>query len=138
MNLIPGRLEQAEAAVARVRMADGSRLQAAVDARRAAPGSPVTLGIRPERLGPAADPDNRLPVRVGLIEPLGDQSLLYLDWGDADEPLVAQVSSAGTPERGAALELGLPSEDCHLFDEQGLAFERTSPTLDTLGSGPSR
>ncbi len=137
MNLIPGELERADAAAAWVRLADGSRLQAAVDARHAAPGTPVTLGIRPERLGPAAGPDNRLAVRVGLIEPLGDQSLLYLDWGEADEPLVAQVSATGTPERGTALELGLPAEDCHLFDERGLAFERTSAILAPLRSGPS-
>ena len=124
MNLIPGELERSDAAAAWVRLADGSRLKAAVDARRAAPGSPVTLGIRPERLSPAAGPDNRLPARVSLIEPLGDQSLLYLEWGNADEPLVAQVPAPAAPGRDAILELGLPAEDCHLFDEQGLAFER--------------
>ena len=133
MNLIRGELERADAAAAWVRLADGSRLQAAVDARRAAPGSPVTLGIRPERLGPAADSGNRLPARVGLIEPLGDQSLVYLDWGQADEPVVAQVPSACAPEPGAILELRLAAGDCHLFDEQGLAFERCG----TLSSGSS-
>ncbi|MDE1929058.1 MAG: ATP-binding cassette domain-containing protein, partial [Burkholderiales bacterium] len=50
MNFMPGTLVTATPDRATVRLAGGETLHAAVDARRLAPGAPVTLGVRPEHL----------------------------------------------------------------------------------------
>jgi len=119
MNLIPAVLETANAVEASVRLADGSAIRVAVDARRAKVGSSVTLGIRPDRLSLAGDAPNRLAGRLGLCEHLGDRMLLYMDWSESAEPLVVETSAREVPSVGQDLVLGIPSAECHLFDQYG-------------------
>jgi multiple sugar transport system ATP-binding protein len=127
MNLIPAQLESANLEGALVRLTDGTRIRVAVDARRAAPGASVTLGVRPDRLSPGADGPNGLHGRLGLFEHLGDRVLLYVDWLKDAEPLVVEVSARQVPSGGEALGLGIRPEDCHLFDAQGEAFSHPAP-----------
>ncbi|WP_418320716.1 ABC transporter ATP-binding protein [Piscinibacter sakaiensis] len=125
MNILPGRLLRAEADHAIVDLF-GNEVVAAVDARRAAAGDAVWLGIRPEHLGVDRD-GNAAALRLTLrqIERLGDSSLLHLAASD-DAPLVTlRVDGAASDRPGAALALRLPAECCHLFDANGDAFPRT-------------
>ena len=125
MNVLPGRLVRAEAdhAVVDVR---GEQVTVAVDARSAAAGAAVTLGIRPEHLveGEAAT-SSPLHATLQHVERLGDASLLYLSV-QPDAPLVTlRVEGAATHQPGEHVTLRLRAEQCHLFDAGGQAFRRT-------------
>ena len=66
-----------------------------VGRREPAAAGPVTLGVRPEHVRLAPDGEG-WPAAVSLIEPMGDETLVFLDYGgpgsivakdDAEEPL---------------------------------------------------
>ncbi len=125
MNVLPGRLVRAEAdhAVVDVR---GEQVTVAVDARSAAAGAAVTLGIRPEHLVEGeAETSSPLHTTLLHVERLGDASLLYLSV-QPDAPLVTlRVEGAATHQPGERVTLRLRAEQCHLFDAAGQAFRRT-------------
>ena len=125
MNVLPGRLVRAEAehAVVDVR---GEQVTVAVDARSAAAGAVVTLGIRPEHLVEGeAETSSPLHTTLQHVERLGDASLLYLSV-QPDAPLVTlRVEGAATHQPGERITLRLRAEQCHLFDAGGQAFRRT-------------
>jgi multiple sugar transport system ATP-binding protein len=133
MNRLPGRLRAAGDALATVELVglDATvTVTVAVDARRAAAGDPVTLGIRPEHLilGDAG-PDDLLSAALSLpvvqTERLGDVSLLYLRAAPEAAPLTLRVDGASAVWPGQHLTLRLHAGQCHLFDATGQAFERT-------------
>jgi len=125
MNVLPGRLVRAEAdhAVVDVR---GEQVTVAVDARSAAAGAAVTLGIRPEHLVEGeAETSSPLHTTLLHVERLGDASLLYLSV-QPDAPLVTlRVEGAATHQPGERVTLRLRAGQCHLFDVGGQAFRRT-------------
>jgi multiple sugar transport system ATP-binding protein len=125
MNVMPGRLVRAEAdhAVVEVR---GEQVTVAVDARGAAAGAALTLGIRPEHLieGEAGGA-SRLHLTMAQMERLGESSLLYLRL-DADSPLVTlRLEGSASRAPGQPVTVSLLPDRCHLFDAQGRAFRRT-------------
>ena len=135
MNILQATLRQAEAERAIVDLA-GIEVSVAVDARRAAIGSQVTLGFRPEHIGVGgvgnvrdAAPGAALPVRVRHVERLGDVSLLYVDFesapGRAPKVLTVRQEGSVRPQVGTPLSLRLAPESLHLFDADGLAFARS-------------
>jgi len=125
MNILPGRLVRAEAdhAVVDVR---GEHVRVAVDARAAAAGSEVSLGIRPEHLVESeAETSSPLPVTLRHMERLGDASLLYLAV-QPDAPLITmRVEGTAPHETGERITLRVRATQCHLFDRAGKAFRRT-------------
>jgi multiple sugar transport system ATP-binding protein len=85
---------------------------------------PATLGIRPEHVVVASGGNGEgkatieLPVR--LVEPLGKDTLLYLDAG-TERPFVAVTEGLGMAEvqAGARLSLFLEPRQIHLFGADG-------------------
>ena len=125
MNVMPGKLVRAEADHAVVEV-HGEQLTVAVDARGAAAGAPVSVGIRPEHLrhGDAGE-GSPLHTRVTQMERLGDESLLYLSIAP-DAPLVTLRIEGHAPQSsGDSVTLRLPPEQCHLFDAVGKAYPRS-------------
>jgi multiple sugar transport system ATP-binding protein len=125
MNVMPGKLVRAEADHAVVEV-HGEQLKAAVDARGAAAGAPVTIGIRPEHLlaGETGE-GSQLHVTLHQMERLGDESLLYLNIAP-DAPLVTLRLEGHAPHAaGERITLRLRPEQCHLFDAAGKAYRRT-------------
>ncbi|BAL97129.1 ABC transporter ATP-binding protein [Rubrivivax gelatinosus] len=126
MNVLPGRLLAAAPTHATVDVA-GIAVTAAVDARGAAPGAAVSLGVRPEHLvvGDDARAGTPMPLVLRQLERLGDSSLLYLEAG-AGAPLVTlRVDGAASVPPGTRVPLQIPAEACHLFDASGQAFPRS-------------
>ena len=125
MNVLPGRLVQAEADYAVVDLR-GEQVRVAVDARAAAPGAEVSLGIRPEHLVEGvAEASSPLHATLQHVERLGDASLLYLAI-QPDAPLITQrVEGMASHEPGQRVTLRLRATQCHLFDCAGKAFRRT-------------
>jgi multiple sugar transport system ATP-binding protein len=126
MNLLSGSLVHAEAQHADIDVI-GIRVRAAVDARRLPPGSPVSVGVRPEH-APVADTGEgaSLPVIVTHVERLGDVSLLYVTAeGAAKGPLTVRMEGSSRPDPGTRLTLRLRPQDLHVFSSEGVACPRT-------------
>jgi multiple sugar transport system ATP-binding protein len=125
MNVMPGKLVRAEPthAVVEVR---GEQLTVAVDARGAAAGAQVAVGIRPEHLQHGAEGSgSQLHTKLRQMERLGDESMLYLEISP-DAPLVTlRVEGNASHPEGEPVTLRLAPEQCHLFDAAGKAFRRT-------------
>jgi multiple sugar transport system ATP-binding protein len=126
MNFITATLESADAQTAWVTLADGSRVRCHVDARTAAPGATVTLGVRPEHLRPAAAGDNTLQAKVTFVDLLGGSSYAYFDFPEAELSLTAELHGRSALRAGDTVCLAVPPEACYLFDAQGLAFKRSA------------
>ncbi len=123
MNFLPATLISADEARAVVRLVGGESLEAAVDARRLAPGAAVTLGLRPEHteLGSA---QQHLVRPVLWQERLGESTSLYLDSGVVGSPWTVKAPGHTHAAPGHRIAFSLPAHSLHLFDGQGLALER--------------
>ena len=75
-------------------------------------GRRVTLGVRPEHLLPAAG--EGLQARVDVVEPVGSEAFLHLDFGG--RALVSRLPPAALPEPGAQLRLRADPAHLHFFD----------------------
>jgi multiple sugar transport system ATP-binding protein len=135
MNFLPAKLVRADADGAVVALADGTELQVAVDASAAAPGTAVTLGIRPEHVqrhaGAAAGA--RLRGTVRAVERLGEGSYVYLSTsadaapGAIDQMITIKEPGDSEAVEDSVIEVALPRASCHLFDRDGRAFPRLEP-----------
>jgi multiple sugar transport system ATP-binding protein len=128
MNFIAATVESAAPGVVRVRTAGGALVEAAVDGAGAAPGAPVTLGIRAEHLAVQAGcaaKDNLVEAQLRHVEYLGDQSVAYADLPGSEALVAARTAPGAALAPGTRLPLHLPAMHCHLFDSGGRAFART-------------
>jgi len=125
MNIMAGILSRAEERYAVVDIR-GEQITVAVDARSAAPGAPVWLGIRPEHLliGDSGA-GSALRVTLHQLERLGNESLLYLDVAPDMPKITLRIDGYSSHRAGANLLVSLHPEHCHLFDTNGCAFKRT-------------
>ncbi|RSZ56091.1 sn-glycerol-3-phosphate ABC transporter ATP-binding protein UgpC [Massilia atriviolacea] len=128
MNFIGADVAHIGAIGVRVRLADGTLIDADCDGGAAAIGDKVTLGIRAEHmalLAAGSAQANMVGAVVGHVEYLGDQTVVYASM-QGDPALIALRQ----PQGGAALRAGeriavhLPPAHCHLFDADGRAFAR--------------
>ncbi len=106
MNMIPG-TEHA----ARLVTVTGSHLD--LPGHALDPGASVTLGIRPQDLriveGPAL-----LTGAVSVVEPLGSETLAYVDIGGLE--IIASADGRAKIRPGQVVHLAAPPEAMHLFD----------------------
>jgi len=93
-------------------------------------GKVLTLGIRPEHIQ-LGDGDMSLTVMPTVIERLGAQTVAYaaLDANEA-ENFCAMLSGSIAIRAEVPLKAGIRVADCHLFDEDGMAFERRVELTD--------
>ncbi|QZX99472.1 ABC transporter ATP-binding protein [Halobaculum rubrum] len=99
-----------------------------------APGTQVTLGVRPEDVYPeefrddAADPTELIDAEVDVMEPMGDEIFVYLMLAEdtesgmggdvsGDDSLLMSVSPDSTLEEGDRLDVALDRAKVHLFDD---------------------
>jgi multiple sugar transport system ATP-binding protein len=138
MNFLPGKLLVAEPRQARVALRDGTELTAAVDATRAAAGSEVTVGVRPEHVvqvagtGAAEADVGRFRGEVVLVENLGESALIYLRLPGTEGLTLCRIEGASMVKDGAQIELGVAAGSLHVFDADGVAFPRTVEALPGL------
>jgi multiple sugar transport system ATP-binding protein len=80
-------------------------------------GRPLTLGVRPEDVGPVRPgAEVRLTLEVALVERLGPVSLVTLAHGDWS--VTARLSGACPWVERTAVEVELALEQAHLFDRE--------------------
>ena len=61
---------------------------------------------------------------VDIVEKLGEVTLLYVNTGKEDQPIVAKLDGEVNVEKGATVGLTAPVGNLHVFDEKGMAFKR--------------
>ncbi|WP_022705165.1 ABC transporter ATP-binding protein [Pseudorhodobacter ferrugineus] len=89
-------------------------------ARDAGQTGPITVGIRPDDLR-VTDGPSSFEGRVVLLEPLGAETLAYVDIGGQE--VVARADGRNPPALGAVVQLHVAPENLHLFDGDGKAVE---------------
>ena len=77
-------------------------------------GGPATLGVRPEHLRLADGPEG-WPATVSLVEPLGDETLVFLDYG-GPAWLVAKVGAEDKVAAGERRHFTLRPDKIVFFD----------------------
>ncbi len=82
-----------------------------------------TLGVRPEHLevSPIGSGENAFALEcdIGLVEPLGKDTLLYFDH-NAERPTIAVVDGSDSGHKaGDRMGLSIPAEALYLFDSDG-------------------
>jgi multiple sugar transport system ATP-binding protein len=79
----------------------------------------LTAGIRPEHLEVGDIPGETAALRatIDVVEFLGNEELLHARVGDKD--IVAVVDSSQRIKPGDVLDIKVPLEELHLFDEEG-------------------
>ena len=124
MNLVPGHIDGVGEEGAKVRLRDGSKVLAAVRAGEATVGMAVTLGVRSEHLSlDLSGPGDHIETRVHWVEQLGDTTFAYLESAAAQAP-VLRLPGETPVNVGDTLRVRVPPKRAHVFDEQGMAFEK--------------
>ncbi|RKU10506.1 glycerol-3-phosphate ABC transporter ATP-binding protein [Candidatus Poribacteria bacterium] len=77
-------------------------------------GKSVTLGIRPEDIHVDENGRNQILTQVELVEPLGNNALLYLR--TEKNSFVAQSNLANLPQHNTPLTVSFDINKAHLFD----------------------
>ncbi len=100
----------------------GQSIQLPVASRPGMVGQTLTLGIRPEHLI-LGDGDMTIVVTPSVIERLGVNTVAYANL-PTGEPYCALLSGSAPVRVEQAMATGIRAADCHLFDAEGIAFER--------------
>jgi multiple sugar transport system ATP-binding protein len=83
-------------------------------------GGPVVLGLRPEdaAVGPASGETarDRISAEITVIEPLGDDMLVYLSAGEED--FVLKLEPSTDLEVGAPVSVSIDTSKVHVFDDE--------------------
>ncbi|MGP1394915.1 MAG: ABC transporter ATP-binding protein [Inquilinaceae bacterium] len=119
MNLIDVRVANGNGGP-KLALADGTRIPIpGRPTRTLADGEAVTMGIRPDDLVAVTDHSPiaeawRFDARINVVEPLGSESLLFLDLGGQE--LVGKVEGRIVPRAGEKVRVGFNLDHLHLFD----------------------
>ncbi len=118
MNLIGGEVRQKEGGP--VFVFNGWHVS--LEGMGEVPGGPAKLGVRPEAVrveGVAGG----YRARVTLVEPLGKETLVYLDYG-AEHLVIAVANPSFRVEEGATIEFDFRGGRPYLFDGEGRRRDR--------------
>jgi ABC-type sugar transport system ATPase subunit len=125
MNLLPATVVACGSAGVTCALADGTRLNAAVDGSTLEAGAAVNLGLRPEH-ALADGTGESLSGRVQMVEHLGEVNLLYLAL-DCGADAVVRGDGGQAVQIGQRLSFQVDMAAFHLFDESGRAMRRLQP-----------
>ena len=86
-------------------------------------GAPVTLGVRPEHLNAEGEGQSQIKGEVFAVERLGGETYLYVRT-EGERELTVHAAGDKTVSAGESIAIGFDFNDCHLFGNQGNAFQR--------------
>jgi lactose/L-arabinose transport system ATP-binding protein len=96
----------------------GAAIEARIRGTRPAPGSQVTVGMRPEHCEIAADPAAGIVLSVDMEEDLGGVSYLHARTA-AGHPFVLERRGERKTYEGREITVTIPPERALVFDEAG-------------------
>lgn len=108
--------------------------------RLKAPSSPdrVTLGIRPEDLHVAGSaypdgPTATVQFTIDVLEPMGNEIIVYAHADGIDEAVVARVAPQDLPDPGSPIDLALDLNQLHLFEaDTGEVISKKEPVSSAV------
>ena len=118
VGFLKGRVSRLDAQSCEVELDAGTRILLPLSGPSLSPGSPVTLGIRPEHLNLAKPGECSLTVTADVGERLGSDTYCHVITA-CGEPLTLRIRGDMASRYGEQLQLHLDSEHCHLFDADG-------------------
>ena len=92
-------------------------------------GATLTLGIRPEHIAIGAG-DLSLTITPSVVERLGANTVAYASLGEDSENYCAMLPGTVALRTDEPVKTGIRAADCHLFDQNGMAFERRVEMTD--------
>jgi ABC-type sugar transport system ATPase subunit len=123
MNTLPAKIAVA-GGQATVQPDMGSPVRLLAEVPATASGRPGTFGVRPEDLKLTTGSDAIFRGRVDIVEKLGEVTLLYVDCGNPELPVVAKLEGDPGVVKGQTIGLTATPDRVHGFDENGIAFRR--------------
>jgi multiple sugar transport system ATP-binding protein len=123
MNFLSGAVAGSKEGAVSVRLAGGERIDVPAEAGHAGEGAKVTLGIRPEHF--TVGDGGVLGGEVLVAERLGGATFLHVKTGSGDL-LTVQTDGDSPVRMHDRVGLRASPDDCHLFDEAGLAIPRAT------------
>ena len=101
----------------------GASVTLPVTAPPDAAGKTLTLGIRPEHLVLTGG-EMTLALTPSVVEHLGQQTIAYATLPGTDSSFSIVLAGDQVLTDSREVRIGFNATDCHLFDENGAAFER--------------
>jgi ABC-type sugar transport system ATPase subunit len=123
MNTVPCVVE-AGGGQPRVKPENGASIPVTAAIPAGAAGKKGTFGVRPEDLTVTTGPDAIFTGKVDIVEKLGEVTLVYVDCGNAEIPIVAKLDGDAEVDKGDTVGLTAIIPNRHVFDEKGMAFTR--------------
>lgn len=107
----------------KVQVAEAGEMVVPVAPRGDLKGKKLTLGIRPEHTR-LTKSDLTLNLHANVVERLGIHTVTYANLPNDDEVFCTVQEGTAPIEANSEFSIGINAIDCHLFDEEGVAFER--------------
>ena len=123
MNTVPCTVEAA-GVNARVKPLNGMSVKVQEVIPQGAVGKPATFGVRPEDLTITTNGNAIFRGKVDIVEKLGEVTMIYVDCGNPEEPVIAKLDGDSQLEKGQEVSLTATIGNLHVFDEKGSAFPR--------------
>jgi ABC-type sugar transport system ATPase subunit len=118
MNFFKARVDKKGAATVTLSGPDLAPFDLPTPSFAAPIGAAVTIGVRPEHLGPAASSGFKVAGAVELVERLGETSYAHVRAADS-AAFIAETRGREAPKAGDPITLGAADQDLHIFDEHG-------------------
>jgi len=123
MNTVPCTIES-EGTAASVKPDNGRSVKGLAAIPAGQKGKKGTFGVRPEDITLTSGADAIFTGTIDIVEKLGEVTLLYVDCGDPEEPVIAKIDGIAQAQKGEKVGLTAPVDCLHVFDENGHAFRR--------------
>ena len=124
MNILPVKITAAGPETA-LELNGNQNLRIAIETAQSEVGKPASFGVRPEDLYIAKDGEDYLfEGKVSIVEALGEVTLLYIDSGFVQEPVIAKIPGIANVQKGQTLKFNAMREKLHLFDANGATYRK--------------
>jgi ABC-type sugar transport system ATPase subunit len=122
MNFFAVRVVSVEGGAATVAMPGGRTARVGIGAKSCAPGASAELGVRPEHLVivDAHDPTAAMTGTIGIVERLGNVTLLYVETPAGQ--IIIEASGILVAKSGDLIGLGLNEPHACLFGTDGVTI----------------
>ena len=123
MNILAARIEKGGAS-ALVSLPGGKAVDTGVAVPEGDVGKAASFGVRPEDLSVTTGDDFLFEGTVGLVEKLGEVTLLYVEGLTEDEPIIVKLPGNQDVARGEKVRFAADRAKFHLFDADGKTYRR--------------
>ena len=118
MNFIPVTVASVKGSSIALDLPGGGKTTIVVTSAKVTSGQKLTLGARPEHVGMGGKRNGAVKGIVRAAEYLGSETMFYAKLADGSD-ISVKAGGLASEKTGDTLDLALPPEACHLFDENG-------------------